>query len=131
MKKTTLLVAIIFVASFVTAQIVNIPDANFKAALIANLSINTNGDGEIQVGEALATDSINVSYKHILDLTGIEAFTKIIYLDCSYNMLSTLEISNNINLIKLRCSDNSINKLDVSNNVVLEIFNCMFVIILI
>ena len=34
------------------AQNVNIPDAVFKALLVNNPAINTNGDGEIQVTEA-------------------------------------------------------------------------------
>ena len=33
-------------------QNVNIPDANFKAYLVGNTAINTNGDAEIQVSEA-------------------------------------------------------------------------------
>jgi hypothetical protein len=33
---------------------VNIPDANFKAYLVGNTAINTNGDTEIQVSEATA-----------------------------------------------------------------------------
>lgn len=36
----------------VQAQNVYIPDSSFKAALVSNSSINTNGDGEIQVTEA-------------------------------------------------------------------------------
>ena len=31
---------------------VNIPDANFKAYLVGNSLINTNGDAEIQISEA-------------------------------------------------------------------------------
>ena len=31
-------------------QNVNIHDANFKAYLVSNSSINSNGDGEIQIG---------------------------------------------------------------------------------
>ncbi len=33
-------------------QNVNIPDANFKAYLVGDIAINTNGDNEIQVSEA-------------------------------------------------------------------------------
>jgi hypothetical protein len=41
-------------ANFIVAnaQIVSIPDANFKSALVGNPAINTNNDTEIQVGEA-------------------------------------------------------------------------------
>src|ERR1035437_3948000 len=83
-----------FMVTNANAQNVVIPDANFKAALVADLSINTNGDGEIQVSEAEAfTGQIFVAYRNILDLTGIEAFTAITYLDCSSNSLSSLDVS--------------------------------------
>jgi hypothetical protein len=46
----------------VNVQIVNIPDANFKAALVANTNININSDTEIQVSEASSfTGAISVS----------------------------------------------------------------------
>ena len=52
MKKLIFL-ALLFSQS-ITAQIVNIPDVNFKAYLVGNSSINTNLDSEIQVSEATA-----------------------------------------------------------------------------
>ena len=57
MKKVILILSLVAISlsnnSF--AQIVNIPDTNFKAALVAhNPKIDTNGDGEIQVSEAKA-----------------------------------------------------------------------------
>jgi hypothetical protein len=55
-----------------------IPDANFKAALVGNSSINTNGDDEIQVGEAEAYDgTIDVDDQGIADMTGLEAFVNL------------------------------------------------------
>jgi hypothetical protein len=66
--------ALFGMSNIAIAQNVNIPDANFKAALIGNAAINTNGDGEIQVSEAEAyTGGINVGSKGIADLTGVEA----------------------------------------------------------
>ena len=54
-------------------QNVNIPDANFKAYLVGEPSINTNGDSEIQVSEATAFNgTIDCSFLNISDLTGIE-----------------------------------------------------------
>jgi len=53
-------------------QNVNIPDTNFKAWLVGNNLINTNGDTEIQVSEATAfSGTINCSNMNISDLTGI------------------------------------------------------------
>ena len=85
MSKTALLIIgmIVLITASSLAQCpgsvtVTIPDANFKAALVADTEINTNGDGEIQCAEAAAwTGTIDVSSKTISDLTGIEAFTNI------------------------------------------------------
>ena len=88
-------------------QNVNIPDANFKAYLVGNLDINTNGDGEIQLSEASVFDALmNLSKLNISDLTGIEAFTALTSLDCSQNQLSTLDLTKNIALTYLYCDNN-------------------------
>src|SRR5690606_7735957 len=74
--------------------VVNIPDANFKAALVANAAINTNSDTEIQVSEAEAyTGAINVINLNIADRTGIEAFTQLTALDCNTKNLTSLDVS--------------------------------------
>lgn len=99
------------------AQDVTIPDANFKASLVSNSSINTNNDTEIQVSEASAfTGMINVYNKSITNLTGIEAFTKMTSLVCEKNKLTTLDLSANIALTHLNCAHNSLTQLDLSAN---------------
>ena len=80
--------------------IVYIPDANFKAKLIA-LGVDTNTDGEIQFSEALVPTVLDVSNSNIADLTGIEAFTNLTTLNCSTNNLTTLNLSSNFNLTNL------------------------------
>jgi len=96
---------------------VNIPDANFKAYLVGNTAINTNGDNEIQVSEATPfVGSINCSGLGIFDLTGIEAFTALTSLNCEQNQLAGLDVSANTALIELVCSDNQLTSLDVSSN---------------
>jgi len=108
-----------------SAPIVNIPDNNFKAALVANLSINTNGDSEIQVSEATAfTGTIDVQIKNISDLTGIEAFTALTILNCQSNSITSLDVSKNTVLTKLDCDRNSLNSLDVSKNTALTYLDC-------
>src|SRR5665647_859011 len=93
MKKFTLFVGMIAAMASSMAQNVNIPDANFKAALIGN-GIDINVDGEIQYDEASAyAGSISVNSQSIADLTGIEAFTNITSLDCSSNSLEGLDVS--------------------------------------
>ncbi len=107
------------------SPIVNIPDANFKAYLVGNNSINTNMDSEIQVSEAAAfSGAINCYGDNISDLTGIEAFTALTELDCDDNNLTVLDVSQNTALTKLSCSENNISNLDVSQNTALEILWC-------
>ncbi len=116
--KKTLLIFVSFVSFYISnAQIVTIPDANFKTYLVNNSSINTNGDSEIQVSEANAfTGGIYVDDLNISDLTGIEEFTSIYQLICSNNQLTNIDISNNTNLQILNCSYNQLTSLDITNN---------------
>ena len=96
-------------ASAAHAQNVHIPDAKFKAALVANKAINTNGDTEIQVSEAAVfSDTIDVSYKEIADITGIEAFTALTKLYCTKNQLTVLDVSKNTALTHLYFDENEI-----------------------
>jgi hypothetical protein len=87
----------------INAQNVTIPDSNFKAALVANTSINTNSDLEIQVSEASAySGSIVVNSMNIADLTGIEAFTEIVTLVAFANpSLTSIDVSQNTKLTQL------------------------------
>ena len=125
MKKINLLVLNLFFALNLIAQNVIIPDANFKAVLVANPAINTNGDGEIQVSEAsVFTGTIDVMSNNIFDLTGIEAFPAIVGLDCSFNQLTVLNISSNTALDTLNCQVNRLTSLDVSPNATLVYLNC-------
>jgi PKD repeat protein len=105
--------------------IVNIPNAIFKAALVGNLSINTNADTEIQCSEAASfTGMINVNSTGIADLTGIEAFTVLSELHCGGNQLSNLDVSANTNLGMLTCGNNQLTSLDVSGNTALYVLYC-------
>lgn len=108
-----------------SAQNVNIPDANFKNHLLSISTINTNSDGEIQVSEAAAyTGFINASGKSISDLTGIEAFTNITGLDCSFNQLTGVDCSSNLNLQTLNCGHNQITGINILSNTALTSLSC-------
>jgi Leucine-rich repeat (LRR) protein len=107
-----------------SAQNVFIPDTSFKAALVANTFINTNGDAEIQHSEASSITGIDVSGRAILDLTGIEAFTSINNLDCSNNNITNLDLSANTNLTILICSANQLTSLNLTSNISLEVLYC-------
>jgi hypothetical protein len=99
------------------AQVVAIPDANFKNYLLSDPAINTNGDSEIQVSEAQAfTGYIGANALNIADLTGIEAFTSLTVLGCSGNPLGSIDVSSNVALTSLSCQSDQLTSLDLSNN---------------
>ena len=123
MKK--LLLILLFLPLIGFGQNVSILDANFKAYLVGEPSINTNGDTEIQLSEATAFNgAINCSMMNITDLTGIEIFTNLVDLNCSDNQLTSLDVSQNTNLNYLYCSNNQITNL-VLNMLAHEI-SCAF-----
>ena len=126
MKKTLLLLTFLIATAWcsIHAQI-NIPDANFKAYLVGNPAINTNGDSEISVAEAQDfTGELLINGLSISDLTGIEAFVSITRLDCYSNNLTSLDVSNNLALTRLHCADNQIETLDISANTLITDIQC-------
>jgi hypothetical protein len=119
---------------FCLGQNVNIPDANFKAYLVGDIAINTNGDNEIQVSEASTfngTISLTqgpggsfMSGLNITDLTGIEAFVSLTGLICANNPLTSLDVSACSALSLLDCSWNPLTSLNVSANTALNYLDC-------
>ena len=106
-------------------QNVNIPDANFKAYLVTNPSINTNGDNQIQVSEASAFNGgIACTFSNISNLTGIEAFTALTSLVCNDNLLTSLDVSGFTALTYLDCGYNQLTSLDVSGCSALTVLYC-------
>lgn len=125
MKNTFIFLMILGISCFMNAQIVNIPDANFKAYLISNSQINTNNDSQIQVSEAVAYNgTISCSGRNISSLAGIEAFVNITNLAFSQNQVANLDISKNIALTSLDCSVNQLVTLDISKNPALKNLIC-------
>lgn len=84
------------------SQVVTIPDPNFLAALISE-GVDLNNDGIIQVSEAIQIDSLYISSKNIYSLVGIEEFSNLEKLNCSNNVIDSLDLRNNIKLTHLDC----------------------------
>ena len=99
----------------------NFPDKNFRDYL---LSLDEGKDGKFYESEISKITSINVGYKNISDLKGIEFFTALKELSCFNNQLSKLDISKNKALTSLDCGVNQLMALDVSQNVNLEYLSC-------
>ena len=60
----------------------------------------------------------------LTSLQGIEYFESLTYLTCSYNRLTSLDISKNTALTYLTCSYNQLTSLDISKNTALTDFSC-------
>ena len=103
---------------------ITIPDANFKACLLGDKSINTVDDGEVSYSEAAKATEINCSNLSISSLTGIEHFTALTTLFCTDNQLTALDVTANTALTDLDCYKNQITALDISNNTKLTYLFC-------
>ncbi len=111
MKKIYFILVVLCVANCLYSQIVTIPDANFKAKLIA-VGVDTNSDGNIQQSEALAQTSLYLDSANISDLTGINSFTNVIILSFSGNNVVNLAPLNGMtSLLYLTFSNNDVTTL--------------------
>jgi Leucine-rich repeat (LRR) protein len=129
MKKIYFLLLAFCFFNGLNAQIVNIPDANFKAKLLeANYSntiakdingnsikIDVNSNNEIEANEALSVYFLSVESSNIDDLTGISNFSNLYRLYCSGNKLTLLDLKGLKNLVYLHCNDNQLTALDISD----------------
>ncbi|KAF2519799.1 T9SS type A sorting domain-containing protein [Flavobacterium salilacus subsp. salilacus] len=125
MKRKLLLIILLIASGIAKAQIINIPDTNFKNALLMSsgiaqdsegnsIVIDTNNDNEIQETEALQVIGLDVSAQDINSLTGIEYFTNLEHLYCTSNNISVLDVSALPGLTTLSCSNNEIIDLDIT-----------------
>lgn len=110
------------------AQIVDIPDVNFKAILLAtnstngiaehltggSMKIDVNNDKQIQVSEALKVGSLNIPDKNITSLVGIQSFSNLQTLNCRFNKLTSLNVTGLTNLRVLYCNTNQLISLTVT-----------------
>ncbi|QBZ98629.1 DUF7619 domain-containing protein [Flavobacterium sangjuense] len=136
-----------FIGLISTAQIVSIPDANFKAKLLQAsptnpiasaeeyisypavntfVSIDTNSDGEIQLSEALAIKFLNINASNISNLEGISSFSNLTDLYCGENHLTSLSLNASQNLKGLGCYDNQLTTLDLTIFPNLKGIDCRF-----
>ena len=100
-----------------------IPDDNFEQALI-DLGLDNILDNKVRTSNINTITSLNVDGKSITDLTGIEDFVGLTELICWNNNITSLDVTNNINLINLFTAGNPIGSLNVSQNTMLEVLYC-------
>ena len=106
----------------ICAQQTFIPDDNFEQALI-DLGVDDTLNNYVLTSNIYSLAGIDLSSKNLGNLTGIEDFEFLEYLDCSNNLLSELSLENNTFLKQLNCSSNNLSSIEISNNTELEYLN--------
>ncbi|MDI1316592.1 T9SS type A sorting domain-containing protein [Flavobacterium sp.] len=127
------------------AQIVTIPDANFKAKLLeadtnnyivknllgAYFKIDANNNGQIEVSEALAVSHLDFyriasDLNYVTNLTGLSSFTNLKFLRCSSHNITNLNYTGLIHLDELYCNSNLLTSINLNNYPSLKNFDCSY-----
>ncbi|GEP50343.1 hypothetical protein FNO01nite_10150 [Flavobacterium noncentrifugens] len=105
MKK--LLLSLLLIGIGAAAQpVVNIPDANFKNALLTyNPVIDSNSDGQIQVSEAEAITNLRLEFLDIVSFEGLQAFSNLESFDNWGNPVAFIDLTQNHKLVQLSIWD--------------------------
>lgn len=111
-------------------QYTSVPDNVFEQRLI-DQGIDSEGilNGQVLTSDIEHITSLDVVTQFpefeptISDLTGIEDFTDLEYLNFGSNTVEQVDLSQNLNLITLVCKFNNLTNLDVSNNLLLEVLD--------
>ena len=121
MRHIVLSLIIIMGISIQGQQKTYVPDDDFEALLESyNMGDGIANNDSVTTANINAVDSLNIFNNIITDLTGIEDFISLKYLDCHDNSLSNLDFSNNPNLTELICFENLIDTIIIGNCMNLE-----------
>lgn len=122
--KGLLLLSLLFNVNVLFSQATAIPDSNFEQALV-DLNIDSDGmnGGILNADAEQFMGILDVSNKNISDLTGIESFLYIPELNCSYNDLTTLDLSSNTFLVAISANNNNLTNINLNNLSELTVLN--------
>ena len=108
----TLITVLSFSISY--SQQTDIPDPNFETALISAGYDTYPLNGKVYTSRIDTIIYLDVSDRNITDLTGIQDFDSLMFLNCSKNDLTDLDVSQNIKLWELNCSENQLTTLNLN-----------------
>ncbi|MCZ4317666.1 T9SS type A sorting domain-containing protein [Aequorivita viscosa] len=107
------------------SQYTAIPDPNFENYLEQNgMGDGVPGNGQVLTANINTVTELLVNIQNISDLTGIEDFVALELLGCAFNPLTTLDLSNNHQLVELYCTSGNIESLNITQCPNLEILYC-------
>jgi len=119
MKKLLLLLCLPLMT---LAQQTYVPDNNFEQELI-NLGYDNILDDYVITTNISYLTVLYVNNKNISDMTGIEDFTALNNLNCSYNQMTTINLNDNTALEYLTANNNNLTTIDISQNNALSFIN--------
>lgn len=117
MRKIYSFLALFLFVFIAKAQIITIPDPNFKAKLIAN-GVDSNSDGEIQESEALSVTGLYLDSANISSLEGIQNFSNATTLWCSYNNLTEINLCETAIGVLFCYNNPNLTSINLKNNVI-------------
>ncbi len=92
-----------------------VTDANFEATLNTLGYDDIANDGQVPTTLIKVVTSLDVSNQNIADLTGIQDFTALTDLNVETNVLTSLDLSSNVNLQNLNFDNNNITTLNLGS----------------
>jgi len=101
------------------------PDDNFEQRLI-DLGYDNVLDDYVVTASIDTVTILDVSSENIADLTGIEAFSALNWLQCNDNLITSLDVSQNTALTYLQCQSNQLTSLNVNQNTALIYLYCHY-----
>ncbi len=111
-----IVVLFVLVTFFGKSQNTNVPDPIFEQYLITHGFDTGSIDGVVPSSNLSTVYVLQVQNLGLNSLQGIEDMTNLVFLDCSNNNITTLDLSNNLHLLNLLCSQNQISSLLVGQN---------------
>tara|TARA_B100000809_G_scaffold257102_1_gene298098 strand:+ start:626 stop:1990 length:1365 start_codon:yes stop_codon:yes gene_type:complete len=117
-------------SNIVVGQTTAIPDPAFEQHLIYHGYDSGVPDGTVLTANINTITSLTVNNQSFVgaqiinDLTGIEDFTSLTYLDCAENLLTNLNLTQNTALTELYCYSNNLSNLDLTQNTALTKLYC-------
>lgn len=97
------------------SQYTLIPDQNFEQVLV-DLGYDSLINGKVLTNNISGVSHLYLGVSAVSDLTGIEDFSSLQWLDCKDNSLLQLDLTNNDSLLYLECGNNLLNDLKTSNS---------------
>ncbi len=106
-----------------SGQYTMIPDPNFEQVLI-DMNVDDTLDGRVLTASIDTVRQLQLSYKNISDLTGIQDFSALEVLSAAWTPLTRLEISNLNQLNAVYLEYSNLNQLLITGCPQLEVLSC-------